>query len=137
MEQGTSLAERFRIDRMWFFFMFIAGALSILLFDVLGVHKGYSIVVSGAIIVLYAVCASVVPRLRARPDQVADNSYYLGLLFTLVSLSLALYRFASVEGPGTTEGAPEAILRNFGIAISSTIFGLALRVLVAQFREDP
>jgi hypothetical protein len=138
MEQSIILRERFRIDRMWFFFMFATGAASIVLLDVFKQEKLYSIVISAAVIIVYAVAASIVPRLRARPDQVADNSYYLGLLFTLVSLSLALIRFASVEGtPGNSSDATDAIIRNFGIAISSTIVGLALRVLVAQFREDP
>lgn len=131
MQHFSVARTRYRIDKYWFFLMFVAGGLSILLLDIFEQPKAASIVVSGTCIVIYAAAALFVRALKARPDQVADNSYYLGLLFTLASLSLALFRFAS------TAGGTEPIIRNFGIAISSTIIGLALRVLISQFREDP
>jgi hypothetical protein len=55
----------------------------------------------------------------------------MGLLYTLTSLGVALFRFAS------SDLASQSILRNFGVAIFTTIVGLMLRVFIGQFREDP
>ena len=41
----------------------------------------------------YAACSAFVPALRVRLDQAGDNAYYLGLLFTLTSMAVALYEF--------------------------------------------
>jgi len=57
--------------------------------------------------------------------QAGDDVYYLGLLYTLISLAVSLYRF-------NTEGQTDDIISNFGIAISSTICGLAGRILLAD-----
>lgn len=71
-----------------------------------------------------------VPALRLRDDQTGDNLYYMGFLYTLTSLGVALYQFSA-------EGSAEQIVQAFGIAIASTIAGIALRVLFAQMRKDP
>ena len=39
----------------------------------------------------YALLALVTKRYRLREDKVGDNIYYLGFLFTLVSLAYALH----------------------------------------------
>lgn len=66
-----------------------------------------------------------------REDQIGDNAYYLGFLYTLSSLSYALWRFS--EGDNT----PEDIIGSFGVALWSTIVGISLRVTFAQMRQDP
>jgi hypothetical protein len=68
--------------------------------------------------------------LRLRDDQAGDNLYYLGFLYTLTSLGISLWRFSALEGA-------EGIVANFGIAVSSTILGVALRVFFSQMRQDP
>lgn len=83
--------------------------------------------------VIYAVIAIITKRFRLREDRVGDNIYYLGFLFTLISLAYALYVY---NNPGGSGGAAE-IITNFGIAIFTTIFGLAGRVLFNQMRQDP
>ncbi|HYC02402.1 MAG TPA: hypothetical protein VED40_03870 [Azospirillaceae bacterium] len=70
-------------------------------------------------------------RFRLREDQAGDNAYYLGLLYTLTSLSYALYLF------GRNPDAIDDIISNFGIALITTIVGVGLRVMFAQKREDP
>ncbi len=57
---------------------------------------------------------------RLRDDQAGDNLYYMGFLFTLTSLAVSLYQFSAA-------GSAEQIVQNFGIAIASTISGIALR----------
>src|ERR1700719_2280109 len=59
------------------------------------------------LMVLYVATIVWVPRLRVRMDQAGDNSYYLGLLFTLSSMAFALYDFsAATQGalPASTSG---------------------------------
>src|SRR5690606_9648290 len=95
------------------------------------ISKVLAVVICTLLLLVYAFATSLIPAVRLRPDQAADNSYYLGLLYTLTSLGVALFRFS------TAENAADAILRNFGIAIATTIVGLGLRVFLSQFREDP
>lgn len=88
----------------------------------------------------YAFAVARVPRLRVRLDQAGDNAYYLGLLFTLVSMAVALYEFrASALGDAgaTARSGAEQIIANFGVALGSTIAGIFLRVLLHQMRVDP
>jgi methyl-accepting chemotaxis protein len=82
------------------------------------------------IMIGYAVLMATARLLRLRDDQAGDNLYYMGFLFTLTSLAVSLYQFSST-------GSAEQIVRNFGIAIASTIAGIALRILFHQMRRDP
>jgi hypothetical protein len=67
---------------------------------------------------------------RLRDDQSGDNLYYMGFLFTLTSLAVSLYQFSAAA-------SAEQIVQNFGIAIASTIAGIALRIFFNQMRRDP
>lgn len=69
-------------------------------------------------------------KLRLHDEQTGDNLYYMGFLFTLTSLGVSLFQFGS-------EGSTDAIVKNFGIAITSTITGIALRIFYNQMRRDP
>jgi hypothetical protein len=89
------------------------------------------------IMTAYAVIVVWVPRLRIRLDQAGDNSYYLGLLFTLGSMAFALYDFrAATQGSSSATGVQQ-IISNFGIALATTIWGIFLRVALHQMRVDP
>ena len=61
-----------------------------------------------------------------RPERAGDNIYYLGFLFTLVSLGLALYQF----GTDATDKSP--LISDFAIALSTTIAGVLGRVWLNQ-----
>lgn len=90
------------------------------------------------VMILYAVFVSAVPRLRVRLDQAGDNAYYLGLLFTLISMALALYEFARQSGSGVVDDARiGAIVGDFGVALATTITGIFLRIVLHQMRIDP
>jgi ElaB/YqjD/DUF883 family membrane-anchored ribosome-binding protein len=82
------------------------------------------------IMLVYAVLLGVARLFRLRDDQSGDNLYYMGFLFTLTSLAVSLYQFSAA-------GSSEQIVQNFGIAIASTIAGIALRILFNQMRRDP
>lgn len=83
-----------------------------------------------AMMLIYAGCLMAFRRLRLRSDQAGDNLYYMGFLFTLTSLGVSLYQF-------TADGSADDIIRNFGIALGSTIAGVLLRVMFNQMRPDP
>jgi predicted nucleic acid-binding Zn-ribbon protein len=86
----------------------------------------------GPVVVMtaYALVIVIFRALRVRDDQAGDNLYYMGFLFTLVSLGSSLYHFSG-------SGSAEEIVQNFGIAIASTIWGIAMRILFNQMRRDP
>ena len=115
---------------IFFFLVFIGGAAGILMLKQAGVGQIGVTAVPCSLLLLYAAIVKFLPHFRLREDQAGDNCYYLGFLFTLFSLSLALIAF--VEAGGTEE-----IVEDFGIALSSTIIGLALRVMFNQMRQDP
>jgi hypothetical protein len=82
------------------------------------------------IMIAYALLLEGARLFRLRDDQSGDNLYYMGFLFTLTSLAVSLYQFSAA-------GSAEQIVQNFGIAIASTIAGIALRILFNQMRRDP
>jgi ElaB/YqjD/DUF883 family membrane-anchored ribosome-binding protein len=114
-----------------FFFSFVLTGCG---YIVLSKAFGFSAVLVTSVPVLimisYAASMALSRLLRLRDDQAGDNLYYMGFLFTLTSLAVSLYQFQST-------GSSEQIVQNFGIAIASTIAGIALRILFHQMRQDP
>jgi methyl-accepting chemotaxis protein len=118
-------------DQYLFFVLFVLGAVAIWTLKLLHVPQIAVTAVPVGLMMLYAAIALWTKRYRIREDKVGDNIYYLGFLYTLVSLSYALYVY-NPDIPDATD-----IITNFGIAIFSTIIGLAGRVFFNQMREDP
>lgn len=83
-----------------------------------------------ALMAVYFVASLTFAGFRLHNEQAGDNLYYMGFLFTLSSLGVSLYLFAG-------ETSIETIVRNFGIAVTSTIAGVTLRILFNQTRRDP
>jgi methyl-accepting chemotaxis protein len=118
------------VDAAYFFIVFVAGSIGVLLLKEMGVNRFVVTAIPCALLVLYALSVYWIPRFRLREDQAGDNCYYLGFLFTLVSLAHALVSFVRA-------GGTEKIVEDFGIALATTIFGLVLRVAFNQMRQDP
>jgi hypothetical protein len=113
------------------FMLFVAaGSAYIILAKLAGVGQIYVTFLPVAIMIGYALLIALARNLRLRDDQAGDNLYYMGFLFTLTSLGVSLYQFDAAH-------AAEEIVQNFGIAIGSTITGIALRVIFNQMRQDP
>src|ERR1700730_10132110 len=113
------------------FTMFVAvGSAYIALAKLAGLAQVLVTFVPIVIMVAYALLIWFARNLRLRDDQAGDNLYYMGFLFTLTSLGVSLYQFSASR-------AAEEIVQNFGIAIGSTITGIALRVIFNQMRHDP
>jgi hypothetical protein len=108
----------------------VGGFLAIFLLKLYGIDA--NIVAVGAVLVMlmYGIAAFRFRRVQLRPDRLGDNFYYLGFIYTLASLSAALLELQR----DTT--LIEGVLGSFGIALFTTIFGVAGRVLFVQLRTD-
>lgn len=113
-----------------FFSFFVLGSGYIIAAKIFDLPPAIVTFIPVAIMILYAVVTKYSPGLRLRDDQTGDNCYYLGFLYTLTSLGMSLYQFDAA-------GTGEDIIQNFGVAVGSTIAGVALRVLFHQMRQDP
>jgi len=123
------LRDRGFIDQWGFMGFALTGFVAIFVAKYLNVPTvGISM---GALLLMFAY-ALVIGRAgtgRVRADQAGDNCYYLGLIYTLASLSYAIANFDPNDTAST-------IVQGFGIALASTIFGLILRVFFNQGRPD-
>lgn len=122
--------QRF-FDKFLFLIAFVLGAGGILAAKSLGLGQIPATIWPVSILLLYALYVIVVARARLREDQAGDNVYYLGFLFTLTSLAYALVLF-SADSTNTQD-----IISNFGIALATTIVGLALRIFLNSMRQEP
>lgn len=86
------------------------------------------------ILISYAILVRVGSSSQIEPETVGDNCYYLGFLFTLVSLAVTLFELQS-QNDRATEILP-VIVSGFGIALASTILGIILRIWFFQQRTD-
>ena len=85
-------------------------------------------IVAVVCIFIYVFLSVALPGAKTRLDQTGDNAYYMGFIFTLVSLSLSLVFF---------EDGTAGIISSFGVAIFSTLVGIIVRTFLHQFRFDP
>lgn len=115
-------------DHWLFLICFVFGSIGLIFIKALSPNQylatAFPLVIMGGY-------SAYVLRVRLQDQQAGDGVYYLGFLFTLVSVAITLYQF------NTGENATLVIISNFGIALATTIAGLALRVVFAQLRESP
>jgi hypothetical protein len=117
-------------DRGLFAIVLIGGFVAIIVLKTwMAVPALFVMVGAVATMILYGAIAYRLPLVSLRPDRLGDNLYYLGFIYTLASLSAALLQLRS--GPGVEE-----LLGNFGIALITTVAGVAGRVLFAQMRGE-
>jgi HPt (histidine-containing phosphotransfer) domain-containing protein len=124
------IANSSGISAIVFMLFVVAGSAYIMVAKLIGIGQIYVTLVPVLTMVGYALLIWLARSLRLRDDQAGDNLYYMGFLFTLTSLGVSLYQFNASR-------AAEEIVQNFGIAIGSTITGVALRVVFNQMRQDP
>lgn len=120
-----------RIDHWLFFVVLIIGSGGIIVLKEGGHEQWVVTSFPVAMMAMYALYVGRTWRYLLREDRAGDNLYYLGFLYTLVSLAYSLFLFAGEEE------STQRIIENFGVALATTIVGLALRVLFNQMREDP
>lgn len=112
---------------------FVIGILGSLTLKALGVPVLVPAVYSGGVILVYALCAHYLPVVQLESDQIGDNAYYLGFVLTLTSLSFTLYELGK---HGSDADFIADVIAGFGVALSSTIVGVVVRVIFLQFRLD-
>lgn len=110
------------------------GTFSIPVLKLSGAHVAARFGIPVAIILIYAGFTVFRTRFRLRYDQAGDNCYYMGFIFTLVSLGVALYQIQAQAGLQTYV---VEVIRDFGLALITTITGIIARVFLNQLREDP
>ncbi|MBM9515094.1 hypothetical protein [Desulfogranum marinum] len=116
----------------WLFGIFVlTGAVAIIFLKALNISVFYTYSLPVGFMAFYAFWCYRSSYFKLRLDKAGDNLYYLGFLYTLVSLGVSLSQAAkSVDGQ-------EAIIANFGIALVTTICGVAGRVFFTQLRDTP
>ena len=75
---------------------------------------------------------------RAEPDgiaspQFADSVYYLGFLFTICALIISLIDLG--DSLASADDTFEGLVWRFGLALVTTVLGLAIRVYLAGFHD--
>ncbi len=124
------------LPKALFVFMALLGAILVWVIKINFPHYYLvAIIVPVTLILIYCGLAWKTNLFYIREDQIGDNAYYMGFLFTLASLAYALWRFQVDHAIGG--GDPADIIGSFGVALWSTIVGIALRVFFSQMRQDP
>jgi hypothetical protein len=88
---------------------------------------------SAGVLIGYVLMTWAIGKLKLDPETIGDNCYYLGFIFTLASLA---YTLNSISGGEENADNIKPIVSGFGVALSSTIVGVMLRVFLLQFRPD-
>jgi len=121
------------LDAGLLLFVFVVGISASFALKYFGFPVWAPALASGGVIVAYAVIAYFFRGAHLEPDQVGDNAYYLGFVFTLASLAYTIWEL------GAQSNSPDLInqvIAGFGVALSSTIVGVIMRVILLQFRVD-
>ena len=118
------------LSKKMFIFLVIFGCIFIWTAKMLSISQLIITPLVVALIPLYCFLSLRNKEFFIKEDQVGDNAYYMGFLFTLASLSHALFAFNNLSGNEINQ-----IVGNFGVALWSTIAGIASRVYIAQLRQ--
>ncbi|AMX95558.1 hypothetical protein EOD10_19965 [Mesorhizobium sp. M7A.T.Ca.TU.009.01.3.2] len=124
------LLDHPRLPVVVFAALTLGGCVFIAIAKLSGVNPIVAAVAPACLMFFYLGVSIFAGKLQLHDEQTGDNLYYMGFLFTLTSLGVSLFQFG-------TEGSTDTIVQNFGIAITSTITGIALRVFYNQMRRDP
>lgn len=122
-------------DRIVLLLAFVAGVAGGIALKLCGVHPFWAAGYAALVLCSYALLTYFTTNLRIEPEAIGDNCYYLGFLFTLTSLAVTLYFVVESGAEDRARLIPE-VISGFGVALSSTIVGVFLRVLMMQFRVD-
>lgn len=116
-------------DQIFFVSILVLGALVITILKSFAITAFVPVFFSISLIVTYCYVSHSFQRFTLPPERIGDNAYYLGFLFTLISLSNALYHYADSENASK-------LIADFGVALGSTITGVVARTVFHQLRLD-
>lgn len=107
--------------------IFVLGILIISIFSVLEYTYIALILTVLLMFTYYLIAVNQLNKVKSISyEQFADSNYYLGFLFTLVSLSVTLISLVQNNNI-------ELLISQFGIAILTTLVGLSLRIYTINF----
>lgn len=110
-----------------FLLVFLSGSALVLL----GTFFNYDVIVLILLLFFmlsYFISGNIlVKNSQISKEQFADSNYYLGFLFTLVSLSSSLIWIV------LEQSYLDDLIGNFGIALLTTVFGLFIRIYIINF----
>lgn len=122
--------------KLAFLLAYLAGAAVIGASVVVPMELTVLIGLPNAVMLVYLLGFLVRRRPAHLAEPFADSLYHLGFLFTVTSLLASFLPFA-LEAASAPEAASamsaEAILSRFGVALTTTLFGLIGRVTIRQF----
>ncbi|MYB34231.1 MAG: hypothetical protein F4X92_03735 [Gammaproteobacteria bacterium] len=118
----------------WFIVALFAGGTCIWLFKQAS-DDNWLPAIASAIIVI-ALSIYYISNDEDTPEEKSDNVYYLGLLYTLISLiSTLIQLFGPEKAEALSKEDLHLLLQNFGIALTSTVAGIFGRILVLNWRK--
>lgn len=132
-EDGVLEALTRNQDSVLFFIVFFTGFASLVIsrisFAVEAVQCGAGLVF---LMTGYACLVGGTRRFRITAEAAADNSYFLGFMFTISSLAVSLYRYTEGDSGGT-----ESVISDLSIGLATTLWGLLLRIWFSQLNWNP
>lgn len=131
---GTTGEKQRRRQHQWTWLaVILVGGVVLLVCRLLDASEWAIAVLLSLMMIVY--CLVVRGNESVSPDAKGDGVYYLGLLFTFASMVAALLEFTGqVDDWSSSE--PMSLVGNLGIALLTTIVGLAARVLFSVFQES-
>ena len=123
-----------RANALWFFVAFLGGGTGVWWVKTAVANAWFAAMVAAGVVL--ALTIYYVLNDEDAPEEEGDNVYYLGLLFTLVSLMFSLVELfgADTDAVRSAENIRD-LLKNFGIALTSTVVGIAGRIAVQNWQR--
>lgn len=127
------------LDARLFLGIVLSGAILMFVMKVVGAPQLIITSIMILLIIAYTAVVLLYPRLYLRHDQAGDNAYYIGLIFTLLSMTFALYSIGQTLASEKQDGFSEAemLIGDFGLALGTTLIGIICRLVLHQMRIDP
>ena len=123
-----------RTNALWFFFALVGGGASVWWSKSVFANAWFAAIIAAGVVLALAVYYML--NDEDAPEEEGDNVYYLGLLFTLISLMFALVElFGDDTDVVRSSENIRALLENFGIALTSTVVGIVGRVAVQNWQR--
>ena len=96
----------------------VVGGFAIIFFrSFLGLSAPLTAIFPISILLSYAYVIQFSPKYRLREDRAGDNLYFLGFIYTVISLGIALFRYQS--DPDVNQ-----IIGDLGVGLATTVVGL-------------
>ena len=122
-----------RTNALWFFVALLGGGTAVWLTKTTITNAWFAAMVAAGVVL--ALMIYYLLNDEDAPEEEGDNVYYLGLLFTLISLMFTLVELFGPDTDAVRDAEKiRVLLENFGIALTSTVVGIAGRVALQNWQ---